>query len=96
MAAATLIVHERRIEANGAIIEIKVWRLPEPLPPSAHEYKYSLFYGRPGQRLVGFDNERGKGDHMHVAGTEVPYTFTDLDQLLADFFAEVRNAGGGS
>lgn len=77
-------------------MEIKVWRLPEPLPPSTHEYKYSLFYGRSGQRLVGFDNERGKGDHMHVAGTEVPYTFADLDQLLADFFAEVRNAGGGS
>jgi len=40
------------------------------------------------------DNELGKGDHLHIAGTEKPYSFTSLDQLLADFFAEVRKAGG--
>jgi len=50
--------------------------------------------GRPGLRLVGFDNELGKGDHVHVAGAEIPYSFASLDQLLADFFAKVRNAGG--
>ncbi len=75
-------------------MEIKVWRVPNPVQPSKHEYKYSLFYGRPNLRLVGFDNEQGKGDHMHVAGAERPYSFTDLDQLLADFFAEVRKIGG--
>jgi hypothetical protein len=95
MAKATLIVHERRIDAGGAIMEIKVWRLPSPVLPSTHEYKYSLFYGRPGLRLVGYDNEQGKGDHMHVAGAERPYAFASLDQRLADFFAEVRKAGGG-
>ena len=95
MARATLIFRERRIDASGAIMEIKVWRVPSPVRPSTHEYKYALFYGRAGKRLVGFDNERGKGDHMHVAGVEKPYAFTGLDQLLADFFAEVRKAGGG-
>ncbi|MBV8511334.1 MAG: hypothetical protein JO289_14340 [Xanthobacteraceae bacterium] len=94
MARATLIVHERRLDASGGIMEIKVWRVPNPVRPSIHGYKYSLFYGRPGVRLVGFDNERGKGDHMHVAGAEKAYSFTSLDQLLADFFAEVRKAGG--
>lgn len=72
MARATLIFHERRIDASGAIMEIKVWRVPGPVRPSTHEYKYSLFYGRAGKRLVGFDNERGKGDHIHVAGVEGP------------------------
>jgi hypothetical protein len=94
MARATLIVHERRIDASGSIMEIKVWRVPNPVQPSTHAYKYSLFYGRPGLRLVGFDNEQGKGDHLHVAGAERPYSFSSLDQLLADFFAEVRKAGG--
>ncbi len=94
MAKATLIVRERRIDASGGIMEIKVWRVPDPVHPSTHEYKYSLFYGRPGLRLIGFDNEQGKGDHMHIAGDERPYSFTSLDQLLADFFAEVRKAGG--
>jgi hypothetical protein len=94
MAKATLIVHERRIDASAGIMEIKVWRVPNPLRPSAHDYKYSLFYGRPGVRLVGFDNELGKGDHMHIAGAEKPYSFTSHDRLLADFFTEVRKAGG--
>jgi len=89
-----LIVYERRIDASGGIMEIKVWRVPDPVRPSTHAYKYSLFYGRPGTRLVGFDNEQGKGDHMHVAGAERSYSFRSLDQLLADFFAEVRKAGG--
>jgi hypothetical protein len=35
-----------------------------------------LFYGRPGLREVGNDNERGKGDHRHFQGTETPYTFS--------------------
>lgn len=94
MVRATLIVHERRIDATGGIMEIKVWHVPDPVQPSTHDYKYSLFYGRPGARLVGFDNELGKGDHMHIAGAEKPYAFTNLEQLLADFFAEVRKAGG--
>ena len=94
MDKATLIVHERRVDASGGILEIKVWRVPNPVQPSTHEYKYALFYGRPGIRLVGFDNEFGKGDHMHVAGSEMPYSFTSLERLLADFFVEVRKAGG--
>ena len=75
-------------------MEIKVWSVPNPVRPSTHHYRYSLFCGRPGVRLVGFDNEAGKGDHMHVGGAEKPYAFTSLDRLLADFFAEVRKAGG--
>lgn len=75
-------------------MDIKVWRVPNPVRPSPHAYKYSLFYGRPGRRLVGFDNEQGKGDHMHVAGVERSYSFTTLGRLLADIFAEVRKAGG--
>ena len=75
-------------------MEIKVWKVPDPVEPSKHEYKYSLFYGRRGERLIGYDNERGKGDHMHVGGSERPYVFRGLDQLLNDFFAEVRRVGG--
>ena len=75
-------------------MEIKVWRVPNSVRPATHEYKYSLFYGRPGLRLVGFDNEQGKGDHMHIAGIERPYVFVSLEQLLDDFFDEVLKAGG--
>jgi hypothetical protein len=42
-----------------------------------------------GVRMVGFDNERGKGDHCHLDGVEVPYAFTGVDQLIEDFIAAV-------
>jgi hypothetical protein len=32
-----------------------------------------------------FDNEAGKGDHVHRGDTENAYAFTTVDQLLADF-----------
>jgi len=50
--------------------------------------KYSLFYGRPAAREVGYDNERGKGDHGHFRGMES--SFTTVKQLLADFWSDLR------
>ncbi len=86
---ATLIIRDRRILADGAIIEVVIWQVPTPVPPTTHGLKYRLFYGRDGERIVGFDNERGKGDHKHVLGIESPYGFTTLAQLLDDFEAEI-------
>ena len=57
---ATLIIRERVVFADGALIDIKVWRVPEPGPPTTHGLKYSLFYDRPGQRLVACDNDAAK------------------------------------
>jgi hypothetical protein len=68
---------------------VVLWRLPAPVPGSPHSFKYSLFYGYPGRRAVGYDNERGKGDHRHRDGVETPYAFQGLDRLLADFEADV-------
>jgi hypothetical protein len=58
---AELLFHQRIVYDDGAIIEMKLWHIPSPLPPAAHNLKYSLFYGRPGVREIGYDNERGKG-----------------------------------
>jgi Family of unknown function (DUF6516) len=52
-------------------------------------YKYRLYYGRAGKRLVGYDNERGKGDHRHRRGREEPYCFTTVQQLMSDFLTDV-------
>ena len=59
-----------------------IWRVPEPVPPSEHPFKYRLVYIVGGKRVVGYDNERGKGDHKHLAGHEEPYHFTDVDKLF--------------
>jgi hypothetical protein len=64
--------------------------LKKPVPPTEHGYKYRAVYVVDGVRIVGFDNERGKGDHCHIDGKELPYAFTGVDQLLEDFIAAVE------
>lgn len=73
-----------------------IWNVPEPVEGSSHPFKYSLFYGYPGRRVVAYDNERSKGDHRHIAGREEPYLFSDVETLLADFLSDVRHARGES
>jgi hypothetical protein len=91
---AELLIRERMVFEDGAIVDIRVWRVPRPVPPAAHGLKYSLFYGRPGERLIGYDNERGKGDHCHRGSVEEPYRFVSIERLLADFRADVEALGG--
>jgi predicted transcriptional regulator len=43
---------------------------------------------------VGFDNERGKGDHCHMDGKELPYKFTSVGQLSEKRWNIVRAAQG--
>jgi hypothetical protein len=91
---AKLVIRERMIFSDGAILEIKVWRVPNEVPPARHRFKYSLFYGRPGQRLVGYDNERGKGDHRHYGDREEAYRFVSIEQILLDFRRDVETLRG--
>lgn len=74
---------------DGSILEVVVWKVPAPVPPTEHGYKYSAIYVVDGIREVGFDNERDKGDHCHLDGVEVPCTFVSVDQLIDDFIAAV-------
>jgi hypothetical protein len=88
---AQLLYHEKRRYAGG-IIELVVWKVPEPVPPSEHPFKYRLVFVRDGQRIVGYDNERGKGDHKHLGGIEMTYLFCDEARLLQDFWQDVMEA----
>ena len=81
-------------EAHGAgVIEAVIWEVPEPVPPSEHRVKYRLAYVVDGRRVVGYDNERGKGDHRHVRGREVRYRFKDVPTLLSDFLNDIEESG---
>jgi hypothetical protein len=94
MNKAELLLHERIDYDDGAILEMRLWRVPSPVPPSPHRLKYSLFYGCPGVRQVGYDNERGKDDHRHFSGVENDYLFSTVERLMADFWADVRAVRG--
>jgi len=87
---ARKLLDSKHIFNHGAIQQLVIWELPEPVLGSKHIYKYRLYYGKNHQRLVGYDNERGKGDHKHICHQEYPYTFISIEQLINDFLADVK------
>lgn len=86
---ATLVVRSKDAYGNG-FVEIVVWRVRQPVPPSEHPYKYRLAYVVDGKRVVGYDNEQGKGDHRHLGKRELPYRFVNPRQLVSDFMDDVK------
>lgn len=95
MSQARRVFYRKRYYEDGAIAELTPWLVPRPVRGSDHPFKYSLFYGRPSVRLVGYDNEPGKGDHRHYEGREEPYMFTTAERLIRDFLADVRRMRQG-
>ncbi|MBN8509605.1 MAG: hypothetical protein J0L57_13480 [Burkholderiales bacterium] len=87
---AVLLARAKEVRDDGSIVEIVIWELPAPLPPSQHRYKYRLYFGAAGVARVRYDNERGKGDHRHLGDREQDYLFTSVEQLLADFQSDVE------
>jgi hypothetical protein len=90
MKAAPLL-HERRVVAENAFVELVVWQVPSPVGGSTHSYKYRLAFVVDGVNVLRYDNESGKGDHKHRDGVETPYSFTSSAQLLADFWNDVES-----
>lgn len=77
-----------RFEPDG-IIEVVVWELEVPLAPCQHHFKYRLYCGSAGVCLVRYDNERGKGDHVHYGEFQQAYAFSTLERLLQDFQQDI-------
>ncbi len=55
---------------HGGIVEMVIWELPDGDAERPHGLKCRLVYAKDGQRLIGYDNERGKGDHRHLGDRE--------------------------
>lgn len=92
MPKATLLFEGKEVLADGSIVEMRIWEVPFPVLPSRHAFKYALFYGRPGERIVLFDNERGKRDHKHIGTLENAYGFESPEALIEDFKSAVQAA----
>ena len=87
---ARLIENQKLTLDDGSIIQIKIWRLPDVTVERPHGLKYSLLHGRPGERIIGYDNETGKGDHRHYREREESYRFTTFEALILDFMNDVK------
>jgi hypothetical protein len=82
--------YDKTVLPEGAIVQMNIWQLPRSTSERPHGLKYSLFYGGPDGRIVGYDNESGKGDHKHIRDVETRYKFIDVETMVADFLADVE------
>ena len=91
------VLHEKKVVTNrasgiSAIVELKIWSVPK-----SRDYrtgiKYSLYLVAQGNVIVGMDNHKPKGPHLHLGEQELPYLFRGIPKLLADFWDLVRKAG---
>ncbi|TFF18676.1 hypothetical protein E3C22_20825 [Jiella endophytica] len=87
---AELLIRERRQVAPDAFIDAKVWRVPLPVRASDHAFKYSLALVAGDVCVFRYDNEAGKGDHLHRGSVELPYRFVSIEKLMNDFIGDVR------
>ncbi|MFW5640317.1 MAG: toxin-antitoxin system TumE family protein [Thermodesulfobacteriota bacterium] len=87
---AVKLICNRIIYSESAFAELALWKLPEPLTGSSHEFKYRLAYVVRGKCVLRYDNEAGKGDHRHFNGKEISYVFTTPEQLVADFQNDIE------
>ena len=92
---AQLLLKKKEVWADGTVIEIVIWELPQTTQERPHGLKYRLFCGRDGKCLVRYDNESGKGDHKHIGPLETAYQFVSIDRLLGDFQKDVWRLTGG-
>ncbi len=86
---AKLIYHVKEFHEDGTLMEIKIWQVRET-KDKPHGLKYSLAYVVGKERVIGYDNAEGKGDHRHCKGKENPYKFESLDKLWGDFLRDIK------
>ena len=85
---AELIIHNKAMDEYGNTVEIKLWAVKKS-SDKPHGYKYSLVYIVDGNRLIGYDNAEGKGDHRHYGNFSESYSFSGIDRLINDFYEDI-------
>jgi hypothetical protein len=90
MDRAKSLVSRRVFIHQGIFADLVVWLVPKPLRGSTHRYKYRFALVANNICVLRYDNEAGKGDHRHIGEMEVPYAFSTIEALLADFKDDVE------
>ena len=77
-----------------AVVEMKIYQIPVSMD-YPERVKYSLFCidMETNTIIVGFDNHRPKGHHVHINDEQNPYFFRGAQGLVDDFYTEIRRAG---
>ena len=86
------VIHARSLEIG--VCELKVWRVPEsPNYPDGVKFSLFLVSRATGDIIVGIDNHRPKGPHLHEREKEWKYEFHGVDRLVDDFWDQVKKEG---
>ncbi len=85
---------EKKYFSDGSFQEIKIWKV-DKRKDKPHGLKYSFAYIVNNERVVGYDNAEGKGDHKHYKGKEYLYKFDNLETLWRDFKKDIERYKGG-
>jgi hypothetical protein len=80
---------EKKYFEDGSFQEIKIWKVRKS-KDEPHGLKYSFAYIMNYERVVGYDNAEGKGDHRHFKDNEYPYKFQSLEKLWSDFKRDIE------
>lgn len=90
-----LILHHKRIHANGAIEERVIWSVPKTIKhPDGVRYRLAYILKPKDIPLVVYDNHHPKGHHKHIKNKELPYHFINVEQLLWDFQKDIQEVAG--
>lgn len=83
-----LVLEHSIVDEYGNRVEQVIWRVPKS-EDKPHGYKYSLAYIVDNERVIGYDNAEGKGDHRHYADKVQPYEFKGIRLLTIDFMNDI-------
>ena len=82
-------IYEYKQSDNGYLIELRIIKVKKDENfPEGIKYSLVAIEKKTGKRILGFDNERGQGHHMHRLGRELPYAFKNEWTLIGDFYIE--------
>ena len=91
---AYLIAENRTELGKDKFTELRVYEVPHS-KDFQEGLKYSMSYVKKGQCILRYDNERGKGHHMHFMGKESEVSFRAIWELISEFRERVKELGGG-
>ena len=86
---AELVMDDLVSISEVSMAQLVIWKVPKPVRGSTHPFKYRLAYVVRGRCVLRYDNEAGKGDHIHFGDAERPYEFRSIERLLRDFWRDV-------
>lgn len=97
--SALLLYHSKIQVIHGdseevAVAELRVWEVQKTAHyPEGRKFSAFLVWKESGEVILGFDNHKPKGPHLHKHGSEEPYEFEGEAKLIDDFWRMVKMEG---